>query len=190
MECYTVFEPKTIKTISFNPAKFLGKGWKIWKCHAASDRLYGNYKDVYRRALSITKIELSKFVFRNCLKEGEDDITGEEKIQRLSRMPDFIGFGPNVFLGLWEDYEKNREYSALEWLYRNFGVSFMDFPGAILRTSKGRRALLYLDRSPCDGLWHRSWCQLDDGNARWTASYPSVGFDPRNKIFCGGKEET
>ncbi len=159
-------EPKSIMAKPFDLVKFLGKGWSIWKGPADGDGLSGD-EDVCPKV----EVELSKFVFRHCLKEGETSITGAEKIRRLNEMSDFIGFGPNVFLGLWEDYQANKENSALEWLFQNFGVTFMDFPGAILRNPDGNRSVLYLYRDS-DGGWHWRCNWLD---SQWDAGYPSAG---------------
>lgn len=165
-----VGEPKTIKAMPFDLEKFLGKDCSIWKGSADGDGLSGE-EDICHQSMAITEVELSKFVFRHCLKEGETSITGEEKIRRLNGMSNFIGFGPNIFLGLWEDYQVNKENSALEWLYRNFGVTFMDFPGVILRLPDGYRYVLYLYRNS-DGEWRWDCFWLD---LQWYAGPPSVG---------------
>lgn len=162
--------PKTIKTKPFDPAKFLGEGWTIWKGPIDGDGLSGE-EDVCPKSLALVEVELSKFVFRTCLKEGESSIAGEEKIRRLNEMSDFIGFGPNVFLGLWGDYRTNRENSTLEWLHQNFGVTSMDFPGAVLRYPHGNRCVLYLDRRDV-GEWHWYYNYLGD---QWDADSPSAG---------------
>ncbi|MDO9231025.1 MAG: hypothetical protein Q7U36_00905 [bacterium] len=40
---------------------------------------------------------------------------GEEKLRRLKEeKPEFIRFAGNVFLGLWLDYQANKENSILE----------------------------------------------------------------------------
>lgn len=155
----TIGYPKTIKSHSFDPAKFLGKEWSIWRGPADGDGLSGE-EDICPKSLSLVEVELAKFVFRACLNDGESSIMGEEKILRLNEMSDFIGFGPNVFLGLWEDYQINKENSALKWLHRNFGVTFMDFPGAILRDPDGRRDVLCFDRRG-DGDWDWGYRWLD-----------------------------
>ncbi|MFA6974336.1 MAG: hypothetical protein WC238_06445 [Parcubacteria group bacterium] len=169
--CRFIFgEPRTIKTRLFDPVEFLGKGNTIWRGSADGDGLSGE-EDVCQQSRAIVEVELSKFVFRNCLKEDEISIIGEEKIRRINEMSDFIGFGLNVFLGLWEDYETNKENSALEWLHQNFGVTFMDFPGVILRSRSGRRHVLYLRRG-ADDKWY--W-ERDQLSFQWCAGNPSVG---------------
>ncbi len=164
----TVGDPKIIKAKPFDPVKFLGEGWTIWKGPADGDGLLGE-EDICPKSLAFTVVELSEFVFKTCLKEGESSITYEEKIRRLKEMLDFIGFGLNVFLGLWEDYLINRENSALEWLHQNFGVTLMDFPGVVLRNPRGDREVLCLHRYDNGWLWSLfclgSQCNVDRPSA-------------------------
>ena len=171
-DCRFIFgDPKSIATKSFNPTEFLGKGWTTWKGSADGDGLSGE-EDIDPRSLALTEVELANFLFKTCLKTDEESISGEEKLRRLKEEnPGFIRFGGNVFLGLWEDYQANKENSILEWLHRNFGVTFMDFFGQVLRDPHGRRDVLFLYR--CDGgewSWHCSWLDF-----RWGAGRPSAG---------------
>ena len=148
---------KLILTKTFNPTEFLGKGWTI--------------EEEDPRSVAIKEVEPEKFLFETCLKEGENWITGEEKLARFKEKPDFIPFGADVFLTLWEDYQANKRNSVLEWLFLSKGVKFMDFFGTVLRSPYGHRDVLYLYRS-VDGFW--VWCYgwLSIG---WNASSPSVG---------------
>ena len=170
--CRFIFgEPKSFLTKSFNPAEFIGEGWTIWKGPADGDGLAGE-EDMDKRSLALADVELAKFVFETCLRTKEKSIKGEEKLRRLKEeKPDFIRFGGNVFLGLWLDYQANKENSILEWFYRNFKISFMDFFGQILRDPDGDRDVLYLFRDG-DGewRWHCRW--LED---EWGAARPSAG---------------
>lgn len=169
--CRVIIDPKSFLTKPFDLAGFLGKGWAIWKGPIDGDGLSGE-EDVDLRSLTFTEIEFAKFLFETCLKEGETSITGEEKIRRLKEeKPNFIRFGGNVFLGLWEDYQANKENSILEWIYRNFKIRFMDFPGLILRNPSGNRKILGLRRDG-DGRWYRRYGWLDN---QWNADDPSAG---------------
>ncbi|MDO8524727.1 MAG: hypothetical protein Q7R99_03830 [bacterium] len=150
---------KLILTKTLNPEeliKLLGEGWEIVEEDPRS---------------LLTEVEVSKFLFMTCLREGENRITGEEKLRRLKEMSGFIPFGGNVFRGLWEDYQAKKENSILEFLYKTQEVSFMDFPGTVLRSPDGDRSILYLYRVD-DGDWHWYYDWLD---SRWHAYYPSVG---------------
>jgi hypothetical protein len=161
---------KSISTKPFKPAEFLGEGWTVWKGPANGDGLSGE-EDIDSRSLALSQIEIDKFLFEACLLEGESHITGEEKLRRLKAKPNFIRFGGNVFLGLWEDYQANKENSVLEWLYKNRGIKYLDFPGLILRSPDGDRDVLYLGRRD-DGRW--DWiCRWLGGG--WSADDLSTG---------------
>lgn len=165
-------EPQIIQTKPFNPAEFpgLGKGWAFWKGPADGNGLTGE-EDFDPRSRALTEINIARLRFETCLREGESSIKGEEKIRRLKEMADFIRLGGNAFLGFWEDYQANKENSALEWIYRTRKISFIDFPDDILRSPNGSRSILYLFRDDV-GKW--SWLVnwLDGG---WHADDPSAG---------------
>ncbi len=150
-------DSKLILTKPFSPIEFIGKGWEIIE------------EDP--RSLALKEIEVDKFIFETCLREGEIRITGEEKLFRLKEKSDFIPLGSNAFIGLWENYKANKEKSILEWLFLNKGIKFMDFPGTILRSPDGYRNVLYLYRND-GGSWNWNFSWLYDV---WHASDPSVG---------------
>lgn len=155
----------------FDPAKFIGKGWTIWKGPADGDGLTGE-EDIDPRSLVLTEVKLAKFVFETCLKSGENFITGEEKLRRQKEeKPGFIRFGGSVFYSLWLDYQDNKEKSVLEWLHRNFGVTFMDFMGQIFRNPFGGCSVLCLNRYDAgEWRWECHWLDY-----QWDADNPSVG---------------
>ena len=166
-----VGDPKTLLTKLFDPASFIGKGWTTWKGPVNGDGLAGE-EDIDSRSLALTEIELANFIFETCLRKRENSILGEEKLRRLKEeKPEFIRFAGNIFLGLWLDYQANKENSILEWFHRNFKINFMDFPGQVLRNPSGGRRILYLKRSD-DGLWdwHYRWL-----GSQWDADIPSAG---------------
>jgi len=166
----TIGDPKYILTKPLDPAKFLGKDRTIWKGPVDGDGLSGE-EDIDPRSLTLSEIEIQKFVFETCIQSGESSITGEEKLRRLKEKTDFIRFGGNVFLGLWEDYQANKENSVLEWIYRNFKITYIDFMGQVLRSPNGGRSVLFLCRDG-DGEW--DWD--DDWLASaWDAGIPSAG---------------
>ncbi|MBU2028407.1 hypothetical protein KJ761_00770 [Patescibacteria group bacterium] len=163
-------DPKSILTKPFNSIQFLGEGWVTWKGPIDGDGLSGE-EDIDLRSLFLPEIEIAKFLFETCLLADEKSITGEEKLRRLKEKSDFVRFGGNVFLGLWLDYQANKENSILEWFYRNFKISFMDFMGQVLRDPDGYRYVLYLYRRD-DGGWDWRYGWLD---YRWGAGLPSAG---------------
>ena len=161
-------ESKSFLTKSFKPAEFIGKGWTVWKGPIDGDGLSGE-EDVDKRSLSLSEIKLASLFFETCLKEGEKPIKGEEKLRRLKERPDLIRLGGNVFLGLWFDYQANKKNSAMEWLFQNRKITYLDFFGLILRYPDGDRRVLYLYRDGGGWSWHCSWL----GNA-WAAGDLSV----------------
>ena len=141
-----------IQAHPFNPSEFLGKGWTVWKGPIDDDGLWGE-EDIDPRSLTLSQVEITKFLFETCLKESEQSITGEEKLHRLKEKSDLIRFGGNVFLGLWLNYQANGENSALEDLYRSRGIKFFAFFGLVLRNPSGIRSVLYFHRDD-GGRWY------------------------------------
>ena len=149
---------KLILSKPFNHTEFIGKDWTI--------------EEEDPRSVALKEIEVDKFLFETCISEGENRITGEEKLRRLKEKTDFIPFGASIFLALWEDYKANKKKSILEWLFLNKeGVRFMDFFGTVFRSPDGSRLVLYLYRGAGGGWdWYCSWLGYD-----WNVRYPSVG---------------
>jgi hypothetical protein len=161
-------DPKSFLAKSFNPTEFIGKEWTIWKGSAKGEGLSGK-KDQDERSLALTEISLASLRFETCLKKGETSITGEEKLIRLKNSKKIL-LGGNAFLGLWLDYQANKENSALEWLWRNYKISYLDFFGEILRGPDGRRRVLYFCRhNDGEWFWHCHWLDND-----WNADDPSA----------------
>jgi hypothetical protein len=163
---------KSFLTKSFDPVQFfgLGNGWSIWKGPADGDGKSGE-EDIDPRSLAIAEVNVSEMIFETGLKDGETSIKGEEKLRRLKDDTGFIRFGGNVFMGLWLDYEANKENSVLEFLYQTKKIGYLDFFGTILRNSSGYRYVLYLYRSD-GGEWDWDYYWLDDG---WDARNLSAG---------------
>lgn len=156
--CQFVFgEPKSIMTKTFNPAEFINKGWSVWKGPVDGDGLSGE-EDIDPRSLALTEVEISSLLFETCLNEGESSIGGEEKLRRLKERQDVVRLGGNVFLGLWLDYQANKENSILEFLYRTNKITYLDFFGLVLRDSDGGRGVLGFSRDDGGGWgWGCAW---------------------------------
>jgi hypothetical protein len=171
---FNIGDPKSVLTKPFDPAEFLGKGWQTWK-GPVKGRGHSGEEDIDLRSWTLSKIEITKFLFETCLREGEESIPGEEKLRRLKEeKPGFIRFGGNVFLGLWVDYQVNKENSVLDGFYRDLKIGFIDFFGQILRRPaglNGERVALCLMRLG-GGKW--SWDCFSLANV-WLASRPSAG---------------
>ncbi|OGZ03301.1 MAG: hypothetical protein A2430_01630 [Candidatus Liptonbacteria bacterium RIFOXYC1_FULL_36_8] len=151
---------KFVPTKPFNPAEFIDEGCTVWKGLIDSDGFSGE-EDIDQRSLALTEIELAKIIFETCLQKGESSITGEEKLRRLKEKQNFIRFGGNVFIGLWEDYQVNKENSVLERLYWERKITYLDFSGLVLRCSNGCRAVLYFYRND-NSKWDWLFCWLNN----------------------------
>ncbi len=168
--CRFIFgDPKSITTKPFDPASFLSKDWAIWRGPADGDGLSGE-EDIDPRGLALTEIDVSKLRFETNLKKGEKSIKGEEKLRRQKEIANLIRLGGNTFLGLLEDYRANKENSILEWIYRTYKITFLDFMGQVLRYPYGYRYVLYLYRND-GGKWNWSYSWLDYG---WNDDNPSA----------------
>lgn len=156
--------PKAILTKQFDPAKFLDNNSATWKGPIDGDGLSGE-EDIDSRGLALTEIEISKLVFETGFKKDEKSIKGEEKLRRQREMSNLIRLGGNAFLGLWENYQANKEKSVLEYLYRTQKITYLDFMGQILRGPDGSRRVLYLYRH-VDGKWYWDcdWLGFDCGS--------------------------
>ena len=142
-------EPSIIsinRTTPFNPAKFLGEGWSIWKGPIDGDGLSGE-EEQDNRSLALTELDLSNIRFEICLQKGENYITGEEKLKRLKKA-DFIRLDASIFLTL----RQNQHLVPDCWKEKTNGnTTFIFFDGTTLRGPFGYRRTLYLYFG--DGRW-------------------------------------
>lgn len=108
------------------------------------------------RSPKILEINWARVQFEHYLKDGEHCITGNEK-NRRQRESGHVVLGGNVFLSLLRDYEKHKEASVLEWLYRTRNIICLDFFRPILQCPvSGRRFIFQLLREGGDGgTWRK-----------------------------------
>lgn len=165
-----VGEPKAIKidcSKPFDPVSFIGERWSIWKGPIDGNGLQGD-EEQDERSLALTELDITKIQFKTMLKDNEFFIKGEEVLRRL-KDTDYIRLGGNVFYALWQDYQKNNENSALEWLRRTCDINYSDFFGLVLRDPDGYRGVLYLCWGGGRWRWYYRWLGND-----WHVSYPSA----------------
>ncbi len=140
------------RTTPFNPAKFLGEGWSIWRGPANGDGLSGD-EEQDERSLALTEVDLSKVRFETCLRDGEPRINGEEKLKRL-REAGHIRLDAKVFQSLWEHKDKIPE----SWKEKiNGNTRFIFFDGTILRSPYGGRLVLYFYWLGGEWSWSFYW---------------------------------
>lgn len=148
----------------FAPELFFGQSWRIWRGPIDGKGLEGDEAQD-ARSLALTSLDLSRLRFEACLKEKEISIKGEEKLRRLmEETPEYIRLDAMVGQQLFEE----PGHVTLEWLRLNRGVTWIDFPGTILRSPGGSRCVLCLCWSGGPWRWRYRW--LADG---WYRHYPS-----------------
>ncbi len=132
-------EPKIItidRSVAFNPAEFIGEGWKI--------------DEQDERSVAITTLDLTKVSLVDMLKQGESAVNGEEKQKRLAKAG-HICLDAGAFWHFW----KNKHLIQALWKEPIGGkVRFIYFNGTVLRSPSRNRFVLYLDWS--EGRWGRS----------------------------------
>ncbi len=160
-------EPKLFcidRSNPFNPAKFIGSGWRIWKGPKDGDGLEGEEQQD-ARSLAITELDLSKLRYEHCLTVKESRITGEEKLARLKeREKAFIRMDAKIAQALLEEPGRR----TLEWIRVNLGKTWFDVPGTELRNPVGRRCVLCLYWGDSEWGWDCSYLGND-----WYADGPS-----------------
>ena len=139
------------RTNPFDPPTFVGEGFSIWRGPADGLGLTGQEAQD-ARALLLTEVDFTKVTFETALRNGESQITGEEKLSRLIASG-VIRLDAGVSLALWNDYEKNKAGSMLEWLRKEKGITYLDFFGTILHAHFINRYVPYLGH--VGGGWRR-----------------------------------
>ncbi len=132
------------RTKPFNPAEFIAAGWNIEE------------SEQDQRSQALTEIDLTKVTFVDCLKDGELEIKGEEKLSRLKQSGQ-IRLDAGILQTLWENQHLIPE-SLKEPVKKHTRFIFID--GTILRSPHGRRCVLYLCWNY--GKWWWSYFGLDN----------------------------
>jgi hypothetical protein len=139
----------------FDPAKFIGEGWTIWKGPLDGNGLEGDEQQD-EKSLALTEVDLSHVSFLTMLRPNEPYMTSIES-QKPLKAAGHIHADAMVFKTLWDNKELIPEiYKRLP----NGDVRYMYFDGTMLRRSGGRRFILclYFD----DGKWYWGVYDLDD----------------------------
>jgi hypothetical protein len=126
-----VFKPSTLnidRTNPFDPAKFIGEGWSIWRGPKdKSDPKYSKGlegdEEQDRRSLAITEIDPAKLLIQTGLKDKETTIVGEEKRARL--LLESIQADAKIGEALY----KEEGQATLKWLHKTLNVTWLEFLG-------------------------------------------------------------
>jgi len=154
---------KIIRAVPFDPAKFIDKGYTIWRGPSDGYGLEGE-EEQDARSLVLKEVELSKLLFETCLQKGESLIKGKEKLKRLKsagRIRLDARFGAALY--------KEPGYRTLEWLRANRGIAWVDFPGTTIRVPFGHQYVLDLYFGGSGWYWYVRWLEND-----WNSNEPSV----------------
>ena len=144
------------RTTPFNPTKFLGEGWSIWKGPADGDGLSGD-EEQDERSLDLTELDISKVQLVTCLHGDEDYIKGEERLKRLKKAK-FIRLDAQIFLTLWQ----NQHLIPESWKEKTNGnTTYIFFDGISLRSPLGDRYSLCLFWRGGEWLWLCFWLGRD-----------------------------
>lgn len=127
---------------TFDPVGFIGKGWKI--------------TEQDERSLALTEVDLSKVLLETTLKEGENVVGGEEKLNRL-KATGHVRLDAAIFQALWENQ------GLIPEAWKEVGAIYFD--GTILLNPHGLRCVLCLCWSDGRWGWGCGWL-ADDWNAR------------------------
>lgn len=134
--------------------QFIGEGWTT------------EVGEQDKRSLALTEVDFSKAVFDCPLRDGEQSITGTEKLAREKAEDErFVRLDPGVAIALFQEANQ----ATLRFLHNTFGVTWMEFTGTPLHSPDSSRRFLHLRRAP-DGSWNWSYRFLhDDRNADYVS---------------------
>ena len=144
------------RTKPFNPAKFIGNEWTIWKGSADDDGLTGA-EEQDEHSLALTEVDISQIRLETCLKSDEPYLSGEENLLRL-KSTGHIRLDAKVFQTFWE----NQHLIPELWKEKISGyTTYIFFDGTILRIPDACRYALCFYW--CGGRWR--WdCHWLDGH--------------------------
>ena len=160
-------EPRIIRidrSTPFDPSKFIGEGWTIWRGPTDGDGLTGE-EDQDPRSLALTELDITRIQFKDMLKSGESYVNGEEKQKRLAQAG-HICLDARIFQTMWENQH------LIPAIYKepiggNTRCTYFD--GTKLRSPGGDRCVLSLYWNGGRWRWGYSWLDRD-----WRGRSPSV----------------
>lgn len=149
------------RTTPFNPAKFIGADWSIWKGPAEGNGLEGE-EEQDARSLAITTLDVTRLRLETTLKGEETSIVGEEKLKRLQKMTDI-----RLDIGIFQTFWKNQHLIPERFKAKTNGnTTYIFCDGTVLRSPYGDRFVLCFHW--CDGTRRWSW------HCRWLDSHFSA----------------
>lgn len=130
---------------SFDPAKFIGEGWRLGK------------RDP--RSRTVREIDVSKILLETRLEKNETFTDGDERIRRLDNAKR-VRLNTDAFLAFWE----NQHMIPESWKANEKGETlYVFFDGDELLSPYGSRYSLYLYWNDGRWYWHYYWLDHDRG---------------------------
>jgi hypothetical protein len=148
--------------VPFNPSKFIGQGWTVWKGPVEGDGLSGK-EEQGSRSLAFTEIDFDRVFFETCLFAGETHISGEEKIIRHAKMGHICA---DAKIG--QELLNEKGQKTLLYLLKEKGIEYLELPDTTLRSPRIERYTLYLYWAPREREWGWSyeWLKRERGASR------------------------
>lgn len=124
-------------------------GWAFWKGPSNGDGLQGD-EERDQISLALQQVDFERVEFVGGRAGGTN---GEDRLNYLRKMGRPI-FGSTVCAGLLEDLRlcQNKADSVLEKIYDHTQLTYIDFPGDVIRTEEADRMITFLRRD-APGVW-------------------------------------
>lgn len=124
----------------FDPVKFtnFGDDWNI-------------IEEQDKQSLTLTELDLNKVHFVDCLKDGEDNIKGEERLSRLKKMGAI-----RLDVKILQTLLKNQKLIPENWKQL-----YICFDGTVIRDPNGGRCILYMYWEDDRWNWQCNWLHSD-----------------------------
>lgn len=142
------------RSIPCDVSKLLGPDFTIWRGPKEGSGLEGEEEqDV--RSLVNDEINLSKISFKDCCKPEENKITGEQRLSRLKEdYPHLIRLDAQFAKALLAEPGQ----FTLADIRVKYGKTEFDFPGTVIRDSRGYRYCISLSWN--GGVWSCGYVRL------------------------------
>ncbi len=143
----------------FNPVRFIGDGWSIWRGPADGNGFDGPEQQC-AASLALTEVNVAKITLKTCLMGEETSVHGEEYLQRLKKSTHLI-----LDAKVGQILLQNKHLIPEEW--KSKSVYLM---GTELRGPDGDRGVIFLFlRNRLRWDWSYMWL-----NDRFTPHNPAA----------------
>ncbi|KPJ55389.1 hypothetical protein AMJ47_00805 [Parcubacteria bacterium DG_72] len=131
-----------ITTAQFDAIDFIGENWEILS------------EEQDERLNALKEVDFAKVEFLPGFTGKDRSIVGNREFSLLKRdEKNRIRYGATVFMGLWLNYQEEKEISILECLYQARDIDNIVFFGDVLSGPVSQHHVLCLFRCD-DGIWN------------------------------------